>query len=166
MMLYIICGLPGVGKTTFGQILAMQTGAVILRSDTIRKELALEDRYGEEEKDAVYKKMFEKTKHHLGNGRNIILDATFVLEKNRQEAINIASKMNSPYKIIRVIAPEAEIIRRIKKRFGDASQADVGVYHKYKNLFQKIKGKYFTVDNKSREHELKHYGEKIAGEDH
>lgn len=48
-MLVIVCGLPGVGKTTFAKKLAPLINAIILSTDKIRKELITSPTYEKEE---------------------------------------------------------------------------------------------------------------------
>ena len=47
----IICGLPGVGKTTLAEDLAPLINAVVLSTDRIRKELILKPTYKKQEKN-------------------------------------------------------------------------------------------------------------------
>ena len=53
-MIMIICGLPGVGKTTVAKELAPLVNAVILSTDKIRKELLSRPMYGWREKRLIY----------------------------------------------------------------------------------------------------------------
>jgi predicted kinase len=46
----IICGLPGVGKTTLAKDLAPLINAVVLSTDRIRKELILKPIYKKKKK--------------------------------------------------------------------------------------------------------------------
>jgi predicted kinase len=47
----IICGLPGVGKTTVAKDLAALINAIVLSTDRIRKELILKPTYKKQEKN-------------------------------------------------------------------------------------------------------------------
>jgi hypothetical protein len=53
-MLVVVCGLPGVGKTTVAGMVADRFGAETLRTDVVREELIAEPTYTDEERDAVY----------------------------------------------------------------------------------------------------------------
>lgn len=53
-MIVIICGLPGVGKTTFAKKFAPFIEVVILSTDKIRKELIKLPTYNKEERRLVY----------------------------------------------------------------------------------------------------------------
>ena len=49
-MIILICGYPGVGKTTVAHELAPLINAVVLFTDKIRKEFLDKPTYGEQEK--------------------------------------------------------------------------------------------------------------------
>ncbi|MGI0001042.1 MAG: AAA family ATPase, partial [Nitrososphaeraceae archaeon] len=76
-MIILICGYPGVGKTTVAHELAPLINAVVLSTDKIRKEFIDKPNYQEEEKRTIYK-IFLLIAKYLHNARvNCILDATF-----------------------------------------------------------------------------------------
>lgn len=49
-MIIVICGLPGVGKTTLAKEIALLVNAVLLSTDKIRKELLSRPTYGRKKK--------------------------------------------------------------------------------------------------------------------
>ena len=53
-MIIIVCGLPGVGKTSLAKELAPLIRAVILSTDKIRKELISKPTYRKQEKKLIY----------------------------------------------------------------------------------------------------------------
>ncbi|MHC4711475.1 MAG: AAA family ATPase, partial [Planctomycetota bacterium] len=53
-MLVIVCGLPGVGKTTFAKKLSPLINAIVLSTDKIRKELIPLPTYEKEERKLIY----------------------------------------------------------------------------------------------------------------
>ena len=55
-MIIVIFGLPGTGKSYFGERLAKQLDIVYMNSDRIRQALQLQGKYGPEEKNQVYGK--------------------------------------------------------------------------------------------------------------
>lgn len=73
----VLCGLPGVGKSTVVSKLNQRMGGKILRTDRIRKSIFEEPDYTAEETRMVYNEMFERTEILLNNGYNAILDGTF-----------------------------------------------------------------------------------------
>ena len=80
---YIMVGVPGSGKSTVAKELSEQNGAIILSSDSIRKEL-----YGDENIQGdgrfVFKTLFERANNAISNGFDIIIDATNVDRKARK----------------------------------------------------------------------------------
>ncbi|MCK5333755.1 MAG: AAA family ATPase, partial [Candidatus Aenigmarchaeota archaeon] len=79
-MLILFSGLPATGKTTLARRVAKKTGAIILRTDVIRKELFALPKYTEEEKEQVYGEMFLRAEKFLVKGQTVILDANFYLQ--------------------------------------------------------------------------------------
>jgi predicted kinase len=59
-MLFVVCGLQGTGKTAVSRLISWKTGAVLLRTDVIRRELFEKPTYSEEEKNRVYEEMFAR----------------------------------------------------------------------------------------------------------
>lgn len=80
---FMMIGLPGSGKSTEARKIAEKENAVIVSSDSIRKEL-----YGNEEIQTDPAKVFRlvevRIKEALKNGRNAIMDATNISGKRRK----------------------------------------------------------------------------------
>jgi len=110
--LFITVGVTGTGKTTLANNLARHTGAVIISSDIIRKELAgiplaehhFDDYntglYSSRNTQQTYDTMFQKAEHFLSKGQSVILDATFTKQNFRTRAQELASKYCSCFLII------------------------------------------------------------------
>ena len=84
-MIVIVCGLPGIGKTTFAKKLAPLINATVLSTDKIRKELISSPTYEKEERRLIYDVMILSAKYLHNSGANCILDATFNREESRIE---------------------------------------------------------------------------------
>lgn len=145
-MIILICGYPGVGKTTLANELGPLINAVILSTDKIRKELIDKPNYSEEEKKLIYNILLLIAKYLHNNGINCILDATF----NNQKAIEDIKKglnlTDDQFKIIECICPEELVISRIQKRKRGYSDADVSIYRMVKENYEPLKEKHITVD--------------------
>lgn len=145
-MIILICGYPGVGKTTLANELGPLINAVILSTDKIRKELIDKPNYSEEEKKLIYNILLLIAKYLHNNGINCILDATF----NNQKAIEDIKKglnlTDDQFKIIECICPEELVISRIQKRKRGYSDADVSIYRMIKENYEPLKEKHITVD--------------------
>ena len=128
-------GLSGSGKSTFARIaapgLGASPGAVILRSDEIRKRLwgaAPLDRlppeaYAPEVSPRVYGAMFEDAAKALAAGRAVILDAVFMKPEERAAAADVARKAGVAFEGLWLEAPAGLLHDRIAGRSGDASDA-------------------------------------------
>jgi aminoglycoside phosphotransferase family enzyme/predicted kinase len=132
-----IGGLPGTGKSTLARALAPALGpapgALILRSDEIRKRLhglAPEDRLGREGYSAESNARTEAALldgMRAAAGHAVILDTTFLSPAFRQAAETAAGP---GFIGIWLEAPAAELERRVAARSGDASDATVSVLHR------------------------------------
>ena len=133
--LVAIGGLPGTGKSTLARALAPglgpAPGALILRSDEIRKRLhgvAPEQRLGREAYTATANaRVDEALLNQLTDtvGHAVILDASFLSPFLR----HTVGSTRRPFTGIWLEAPMAELERRVRARSGDASDATVGVLH-------------------------------------
>ena len=54
LLIFLFCGLPGVGKTRLATELAPLINAVVLSTDKLRKELIPSPTYTKEEKQLIY----------------------------------------------------------------------------------------------------------------
>ena len=145
-MIILICGYPGVGKTTLANELASYIDAVVLSSDKVRKELIDKPSYTEEEKSLVYNILLLISKY-IHNARiNCIIDATFNSQRSREDVKKRLNLGNDQYKIIECICPEDLIISRIQKRKNDYSDADLSIYRRIKEIYEPIKESHITVD--------------------
>jgi aminoglycoside phosphotransferase family enzyme/predicted kinase len=135
-VLYAVGGLSGSGKSTLARVLAPELGAapgaVILRSDEIRKRLwgraprdALPaEAYGEGQSARVYGRMLEEAAVALGAGQPVVLDAVFLRPEERQAAEAAGAQARAPFHGIWLEAPEPVMTARLDARMGDASDAD------------------------------------------
>ncbi len=135
-------GLSGSGKSYLSQILHQDFGFEWIRSDVIRKELAgLEPTqsakaeyqkgiYTPEMTQKVYEEMIKRAKKLSSEGKNVVLDATFLREEHRQM---VRSTFPDAVFLL-AVASEEEIKRRLLQR-SDVSDADFEVYLKQKEGF-------------------------------
>jgi len=133
--LIAIGGLSGTGKSVLARALAPdvapQPGAVVLRSDVIRKQLfrvAYIDRlppstYRPEVTARVYEVLLQRARRVLAQGHSAIVDAVFARESERDELAALARDCNVPLRGLFLIADLATRQARIGSRRGDASDA-------------------------------------------
>ncbi|MCW4033864.1 MAG: ATP-binding protein [Candidatus Bathyarchaeota archaeon] len=122
-ILLITCGLPGTYKTETSQEIAKIKGYPILRTDIIRLEvLKNEDIFDVKiagnmnKREMVYDEMFRQAHELAQKGNGVILDATFVSQKLRRRAAEVAAKTNIPFVILQTSCSKDSSMRRILRR--------------------------------------------------
>jgi predicted kinase len=146
-VLIIVCGLPGSGKTIVAKKIAENIGGVLLRTDAIRKEIYKDPKYTEDEINSVYDEMFKRAEDLATQNKDVILEAVFYSSKHREKVKQIAGRVNTGFKIIKVNCDESILEDRINARSGDESDADFKIYLAYKKKFEPIDGDYSEIDN-------------------
>lgn len=84
--LYVLIGIPGSGKSSYGRTLAETTGAVYLGSDAIRKEL-FGDEAIQKNSRKVFRLLQERTKECLLRGDSVVYDACNILSRTRKRLL-------------------------------------------------------------------------------
>jgi aminoglycoside phosphotransferase family enzyme/predicted kinase len=137
--LIAIGGRSGTGKSVLARdiagSIAPPPGAVLLRSDIIRKEFAGVDAltrlpaaaYTRESSDRVYGEMFARARRVLAQGHSAILDAAFLAEVERTSAAEIAREAGVAFRAAFLTAAPEIRARRIGARSNDASDATEAV---------------------------------------
>ena len=145
-MIIVVTGLPGVGKTTFSKELAAMLNAQVLSSDKIRKELFSKPTYSKSEKSLVYNVILLIAKYLHQTGKTCILDATFNREnfrKNLKE--KLGTKKNQLF-FIECKCSESIVLKRLRNRKNDYSDADFHIYKKMKRQYESIKTSHITIN--------------------
>ncbi|MDX9709033.1 MAG: AAA family ATPase [Trichloromonas sp.] len=146
--LVLTCGLMGTGKSVLAAELATALGAVHLRSDELRKELAGlsplsrelsafgEGLYQREATERTYRALADRTETHLAGGHTVIVDASFA-EKNRRDHFrDLARRRRLPLTILWMDCPEELLLERLRHRRSDASDGRPELLEKQKEIFQ------------------------------
>ncbi len=140
-ILVAIGGLPGSGKSTLARGLAPELGAapgaLVLRSDEIRKRLhgaAPEDRlpqaaYSKVASEAVFAALAEIARNVAAGGHAVIADATFIDARHRAMVAAAARTAGVPFLGLWLEAPLATLEARVAARRDDASDATIAVLH-------------------------------------
>jgi aminoglycoside phosphotransferase family enzyme/predicted kinase len=136
--LLLVGGLPGTGKSTLATGLADALGAVVIRSDVVRKELAglRPDEpapaefgagiYTADSTEATYREVLRRTRVALDLGEVVVLDASWGSNRWRSEARAVATVTASELVELRCSAAPDSAARRIRRRRAagaDASDA-------------------------------------------
>jgi predicted kinase len=145
--LVVVCGLPGVGKTTVARRAADRLDARLLRTDEVRKDLFPDPEYSSEETAAVYDEVLRRARQELTTGESVVLDGTFRTERLRERAADVAGGQGAAFELVAVDSEESVVRRRIAERNGDASDADFEIYGVIAEEFEPIDCEHATVDN-------------------
>jgi aminoglycoside phosphotransferase family enzyme/predicted kinase len=137
--LVAIGGPSGTGKSTVARALAPflgpAPGAVVIRSDVVRKQLMgveetvrlPETAYIASVTKAVYELICERAATALAAGFTVIADAVYGDENEREALCRVAEGAHVPFRGIWLAAPRQVLESRIQSRRDDASDATVAV---------------------------------------
>ena len=144
----IACGLPASYKTETTEVIARLKGYQILRTDLIRLEvLKNEDIFDEkvasnmEKRKLVYDEMFRMADALAGQGKGVILDATFVTQSLRRRAAEVAARHHKTLVIQQTQCPEEVSLKRISKRTKENYESNALTKQAYlnnKNKFEPV----------------------------
>lgn len=143
----VVCGPPGVGKTTVAGAAATRLDATVLRTDVVRKELFPEPTYADSETEAVYAELLERSRDHAAAGRSVVLDGTFRTRSRRGEAVAAARECGADARLLRVECAESVVRERIAAREGDASDADFEIHRRIRRQFESVDRPHDRIDN-------------------
>jgi predicted kinase len=137
--LVAIGGFSGTGKSTLARGLAPSVGgvpgAVVIRSDVIRKGLSGvspldrlgSEGYSSEMSERVYAMVAERARMTIREGHSAIVDAVYARPGDRQAVERVAADVAVPFVGIWLEAPETTLIARVEQRRNDASDANAAV---------------------------------------
>ena len=137
--LIAIGGVSGTGKSTLARALApaigAAPGAILLRSDVIRKRLfgvaptgRLEpEAYREEVSAKVYDIMLSCARTLLESGHAAIIDAVSLDRADRARIAQVAADASVPFQGLWLTAPAELLLARVRNREDDASDATAAV---------------------------------------
>ncbi|MFD2078518.1 hypothetical protein SAMN05421678_1139 [Actinopolymorpha cephalotaxi] len=153
--LVLVGGLPGTGKSTVAGALADRLGAVVLRTDQIRREQRgprlpaprgeadaprgesgyQRGRYTPARAHAAYRELLTRARRLLARGDSVVLDATWNDAAERDAARRLARDTSSTLTEVRCVAPADVGERRIRERVGDLSEATVEVARRMERTY-------------------------------
>lgn len=133
--LIAIGGFSGSGKTTLARALAARLGAVVIRTDVIRKhilglrplEVAPESGYTAAISREVYRGLRDRARLVAPRGGVIILDGVHRLAEERAASEALAAELGAPFFGLWCEIPQAIALKRVELRTDDASNAHRGV---------------------------------------
>ncbi|UCC73464.1 MAG: AAA family ATPase [Gemmatimonadota bacterium] len=125
--LVLVVGLMGSGKTRQSEELSQRSGARVLHSDVMRKQLAGiepdEERkvpfgtgiYSQEWTDRTYRALVFEAKRELARGNSVILDASWSKVRHRAQAREAAVDREALFAIVECTAPDNVLRARLSK---------------------------------------------------
>ena len=145
--LFVVCGLPGVGKTTVSETIADDTDGRLLRTDVVRKELFDDPEYTDAETERVYETILSRAERRLRDGETVVVDATFKDRQFRSAAAETARGVDADVRFVKVECSESVVRERIRRRNGGYSDADFEVHRMFQETYDPLSVDYATVDN-------------------
>lgn len=144
----ISCGLPASYKTETTEVIAKMKGYVILRTDLIRLEvLKGEDIFDEkvassmDKRNLVYDEVFRRASELAAKDNGVILDATFITQKLRRRAAEVAALNNKTFVIQQTVCPQEISLGRISRRTRENYESNAITEQAYlnnKNKFEPV----------------------------
>jgi uncharacterized protein len=137
--LILVGGLPGSGKSTLAEGVAEATGAVVLSSDVVRKELAgsgpgarpaafNEGIYTDDMSRRTYNVLMQRASICLASGQSVIIDASFGSRQWRDNAHEVADATLSDLVSLYCHAPvDVREDRLRSRRYDYANPSDANI---------------------------------------
>lgn len=137
--LLVVAGRSGTGKSSVAAALAAalgaMPGAVVLRTDVIRKRLFGQaankrlspEAYTPDVSARVFLTVAARARELTKAGRTVIADGVYGSPAQRAQIEAAARQAGVPFRAVWLEAPELVLERRVADRTGDASDADVAV---------------------------------------
>lgn len=148
--LAVLVGLPGTGKSRFAEALCQRTGAVVLESDDLRKQLVSRRTYSAAESRRLFEAIHGAIDRLLQAGAAVVLDATNLAEREREPLYTMAEARDARLILVRLAAPGAVVRERLAQRQQEdaetQSDADVKVYERMRLREERIRRPHYIVD--------------------
>jgi aminoglycoside phosphotransferase family enzyme/adenylate kinase family enzyme len=147
--LILMHGVSGSGKTTVSTEIVKAIGAIRVRSDLERKRLFAEilrpktedlhdsGLYHSDMTERTYDRLQDLARILLCAGFSVVVDATFLRQRQREAFRVLASEQTCVWFILDVFAPEAVLAERIERRSqegSDASDATVAIMKRQQEI--------------------------------
>ena len=146
--LVLLTGLPGAGKTTVAARLAGLVEADHFESDAVRFALAGRPTYTSAESAKVFAEIERRAAASLEGGRVAIVDATNLTRRDRRRFVRLAARRGVTLVVVRIVAPDDVIRRRLDGPRAGASEATVAIYEQMRPRVQPVAGPAVVIDTR------------------
>jgi len=133
-LLIILVGLPGTGKTFLGEKLKEDFPVSIVQSDKIRAICFTNPKYTNYENKYVFDLCHKVINNLLQRKIPVLLDATNLLEKNRQGLYEISKFHNAKLLVLKITAERKITKLRISRRLSSKSNVSKASWNVYRRL--------------------------------
>ena len=113
--LFLICGLPGAGKTTLARRIEVEHNALRLTPDEWMARI-VGDGFNAEKREAVEAVQWEITLRALSLGMNVVIDFGFWRRAERADFRARAEAIGAMTRLIFLDVPRMELLRRLAAR--------------------------------------------------
>lgn len=150
-VLVVVVGLPGTGKSYFSRRLAERFPMAVLETDALRKALFPRPTYSPEESARLFRAVHGLIESLLRRGVPVLLDATNLVEANREHLYHIAEKTGARLILARTEAPPEVVRERLARRQQtpvreDHSDAGWEVYERMRRSVDPLRRQHYVVD--------------------
>ncbi len=147
----VVSGLPGTGKSFFSRSLARRFPVAVLETDLLRRRLVERPTYSAEESQRLFAAVHLLIERLLREGIPLLIDATNLVERNREILYHLAEQTGAKLILIQTRAPREVALRRLRARGSpfaaeDHSTAGVEVYRRMRLVAEPIRRRHYVVD--------------------
>lgn len=124
-MLYILCGLPFAGKTTFAKKLEEKLGFVRISPDDIRFELDIKHQPSDQEWEKIFEESYKRIDNALQTNKSVISDSLNFKKEERDILRTIAKNNNTQTKVVYINTPLDTVKQRWQENKKTMKRNDV-----------------------------------------
>jgi aminoglycoside phosphotransferase family enzyme/predicted kinase len=151
--LVIVSGLIGTGKSYLAKRLGTRLGVEPLRSDNVRKEIHglprtehQLDKYGQgiyrpKATERTYDALLAEARQRLKRRESVVVDASFMRQRHRQAARELASDTNAVFRLVECTCPDEIVRQRLEKRLQDKNEPSDATWE----IFPDQKSRFETI---------------------
>jgi len=145
-VLIAVGGLIATGKSTLAGLIGALTGFEVFSSDLERKQLAgaapterKRDRYqqgiySEEFTEKTYARLLERVDRCFGDGRGVVVDASFAAARQRRPFLELAQRRGVPALFVECESTERIVQARLAARQSDSAAVSDADWETYKQM--------------------------------